>query len=346
MRQDSQFKLAVKPTPRKHLLHLMAVIILTGCMTDFRDMNNRQEILQPWTEITNAQAGRSPLGLPVQINSPRGTGFISLQRPTAMSVLRNDVYLLDAGLRHILRYGFFQQTLTPFATKLPADAGMSIYAAPDMSVYVTDPAHAQVLHFDWNGNPLPPLVSRGNLARPVSVVVDGHNGRVLVADGLLNRIIIFDNLGMALSAFKPQQVLSIGAMTAGPDGIYVVDSLAKRIVVLTWDGTFRYAFGADAMSDPGAIAVSRDNLVFISDNFDHTIRIYRRQGTKGNNFVLADKIGGIGVAQGSFNGIGGLAVADDQLYVADSLNARVQVMLINPHAPGTSTRSIEKQTGK
>jgi hypothetical protein len=46
--------------------------------------------------------------------------------------------------------------------------------------------------------------------------------------------------------------------------------------------------------------------------------------------VLADRFGGSGVATGSFNGIGSLAVAGDQLYVADSLNVRVQIISINP----------------
>jgi hypothetical protein len=348
-RQGSPFKLAValKPCCRLQLLSIMAALILTGCAIDSRDPVTRREILQPWTELTSAQAGTPLHGLPAQMNSPRSTGYIALERPVAMSAHGNDIYLLDAGLRRIFRYDSFQHTLTPFATTLSAEAGMSIYAAPDMSVYVTDPAHAQVLHFNWNGTPLPSLVSRGNLARPVSVVVDGHNGRVLVADGLFDRIIVFDSLGMALSAFKPQQVSSIVAMAAGPDGIYVVDRLANRIVVLGWDGTFRYAFGADALSEPGAIAVSRDNLVFISDNFDHTIRIYRRQSTNGNNLVLADKIGGVGVAPGSFNGIGGLAVTDDLLYAADSLNARVQIMLINPRAQGAGIQGTEVQgTGK
>jgi DNA-binding beta-propeller fold protein YncE len=333
-RQGSPFKSAVAPKPRRclQLLSIMAALILVGCATDSRNAVTRREILQPWTEITGAQAGTLPQGLPAQMNSPHGADYIALRRPAAMSARGNDIYLLDAGLRRIFRYDNFQQTLTPFATTLSVEAGMSIYAAPDMSVYVTDPAHERVLHFNWDGTPLPPLVSRGNLARPVSVVVDELNGQVLVADSLFDRIIAFDSLGMTLSVFKPQQVLSIAAMATGPDGIYVVDRLAKQIVVLGWDGTFRYAFGADALSEPGAIAVGRDNLVFISDNFDYTIRVYRGQRTKGKNFVLADKIGGVGVAPGSFNGIGGLATADDLLYVADSLNARVQIMLINPRA--------------
>ena len=160
-----------------------------------------------------------------------------------------------------------------------------------------------------------------------------------MADGLYDQIILFNSLGMTLNVIKPQQVLTIAAMVAGPDGIYVVDRLAKQVVVLGWDGRFRYAFGADAMSEPGSIAVSRDNLVFVSDNFEHVIKVYRvqrtgnrRPRTEGENVLLVTKIGGVGIAPGSFNGIAGLTVVDDLLFVADSLNARVQIMLINPSA--------------
>jgi len=118
----------------------------------------------------------------------------------------------------------------------------------------------------------------------------------------------------------------------GRDGIYVVDRLAKRVVVLGWDGVFHYAFGEGVLNEPGAIAVTGDNIVFISDNFDDTIRVYRGNRTKGKNLVLADRVGGSGVAPGSFNGIGGLTVVDDLLYVADSLNARVQIYLIDPRS--------------
>jgi len=62
--------------------------------------------------------------------------------------------------------------------------------------------------------------------------------------------------------------------------------------------------------------VSRDNLVFISDNFDNTIRVYRRQRAEGNNLMIIDKFGGIWVAPGSFNSIGGLAAADDHLFMS------------------------------
>ena len=97
--------------------------------------------------------------------NPTGAGYITLLRPAAMSAQGNDIYLLDTGLRRIFRYDRGQQTLTPFSTTLSAEAGISIYAAPDTSVYVTDPVRGQVLHFARDGIPLPPLISRGYLAR-------------------------------------------------------------------------------------------------------------------------------------------------------------------------------------
>jgi hypothetical protein len=333
--QGNQFRPAAQPETRYcfKLICIITALLLVGCAVDSREVLTHREILQPWTEMTGSPAGSPSRGLPAQMNLPSDSDYITLQHPTSISARENEIYLLDTGLRRIFHYDNFQQTLTPFAAALPVEAGMSIYIAPDMSVYVTDPSHKQVLHFNWDGTSLPPLVSRGNMAHPVSVAVDEHNGLVLVADSLLDQIIVFDHLGMTLSVIKLRQILSIATMTTGPDGIYVVDNLSKRVAVVGWDGTFRYAFGVDALTEPGAIAVSRDNIVFICDDFDNTIRIYRRHRTKGNNFVLSDKIGGSQIAMDSFNGIGGLTVVGDQLYVTDSLNSRVQVMLIDPRAP-------------
>jgi hypothetical protein len=349
---------APKPLYYIHLFGTVAALMLGGCASDFPGMAMQRNVLEPWTDITGAQTGMPPFGQPAPMKPP-GAGHITLRRPAAIGAQGNDLYLFDAGLRRIFRYDRGQQTLTPFAPTLSAEAGISIYAAPDTSVYITAPVRGQVSHFTRDGSPLPPLISRGNLARPVSVTVDASNGQILVADGLYDQIIVFNSLGMVLTVIKPQHVLSIAAMVAGSDGLYVLDRLAKQIVVLGWDGRFRYAFGADAMNDPGSIAVSRDNLVFVSDNFEHVIKVYRPQRTgnitsdladvlgqpdrmasssirgqrtKGGNVQLAAKIGGLGAAPGSFNGIAGLSVSDDFLFVADSLNARVQIMLINPYA--------------
>lgn len=324
-RQDRFCKSAAAPKPsgRIRLLNLLAAIALAGCTLPdtARDPATPRALLQQWVGITGAQAGTPRPGSP-------GTGYITLRRPTAMSARDNEVYLIDAGLNRIFRYDRFQQTLTPF-TNLSANADMSIYAAPDRSVYIADPHRSEVLHYTWDGTQLPSFISPGNLARPVSVVVDESSGQLLVADGLFDQIIAFNSLGMTLSVVRPQPALAIAAMTTGPDGIYVVDRLGRRVVVLGRNGAFRYTLGATDMGTPGAIVVSRDNLVFVGDNFDQTIKVYRGQGTRAGDGILIAKVGGAGAAPGSFNGIAGMAVDGSLLYVADSLNARVQIMLIN-----------------
>jgi hypothetical protein len=312
-----------QPRNRIRLLSLIAAFTLAGCaMPDTaQDPAAPRALLQRWSDLTGAQSGKSPLG-------PPGTSHITLRRPSSVSARNNEVYLIDAGLNRIFQYNRFQQTLIPF-TNLSVNADMRIYAAPDRSVYIADPHNSAVLHFTVDGTQLPSLVSPGNLARPVAVSVDERNGQILVADALFDQFVFFNSLGMTLSVVRPQHALAIAAMTTGPDGIYVADRIDRQVSVLGWDGAFRYAIGAKDLGRPGAIAVNRDNLVFVGDNSDQTIKVYRGQGASGEKNPLMAKIGGPGAGPGSFNGISDLAVDGSMLYATDSLNARVQILLIN-----------------
>jgi hypothetical protein len=333
MLQGNRFGSAVQPTLQYYvqLAKIMVAMLLVCLVVGSRGEITRREI-QPWTEIAGAQSDSNLRYLLAQVNSPFGSDYITLRRPTSISARGNDIYLLDAGLRQILRYANFQQTLTPFATLLSVEAGVGIYIAPDMPVYATDPAHEQVLHFNWDDTPFPSLVSRGNMAYPDSVVVNEHNGHLLVIDSLPDQMIAFRSLGMTLSAIKPRPFPTVATMTAGPEGIYVANRLAKLIVISEWGGSFCDTFGGDPLSKPDTIAVSRDNIAFINDDFNNTISFHRRLGAIGNNPVLADKIADGRVATDSFNTIG-LAAVDGKLCVTDSMNPRGQIMLIDPRAP-------------
>jgi len=306
------------------LVGMIAAITLSGCASSdlVSEKQTNRTLIQRWSDLRGAQSGISLLGSP-------GAGYITLRHPSAISARNEEIYLIDSGLNRIFRYNRFQNTLTPF-TNLPVNSDMSIFAAPDRTVYIIDPNRSEVLHFTSDGSPLPSLVSPGNMARPVAVAVNERNGQVLVADGLFDQFIYFNKVGMTLSVVRAQHALAIAAMATGPDGIYVADRISRQVNVLGWDGSFKYALGTKNIDEPSAIAVSRDNLVFVGDNFDQTIKVYRGQGTKvgGNQFI--EKIGKPGAGPGSFNGISGLAVDGNQLYVVDSLNARVQIMSINP----------------
>jgi hypothetical protein len=333
MLQDNRFGSATQPKlhDRVQLARIMVTMLLVCLVVGSGGEITRREI-QRWTEIAGVQWDNNLRYLLTQVSYPFGSDYITLYHPTSISARGNDVYLLDAGLRQVLRYANFQQTLTPFATHLSVEAGGDIHIAPDMPVYSTDPVHEQALHFNWDDTSLPSLASRGNMVHPDSVVVNEHNGHLLVIDNLLDRMIPFRSLGMTLSAIKPGPFLTIATMTTGPEGIYVANRLAKLIVISGWGGSFRDTFGGDSSSKFGTIAVSRDNIAFINDDFNNTISFDRRLGAIGNNTVLTDKISDSRIATDSFKTIS-LAAANCQLCATDSMNLRGQIMLIDPGAP-------------
>lgn len=300
-------------------LGVAAVLTLTGCATASNGFSGaaRHAVLQAWVDLTGARAATLPESRPA---AGRGAGYIVLRRPSAVSADGNDVYLVDSGLRRIFRYDRAQQTLTPFTDFIPGNE-TKVYAAPDLTLYVIDPSYPQVLHFAWNGAALAPLSSPGNLDRPVSMAVDKNNGQVLVADGLYQHIVVFNSLGRPLSVIRPQRVRALGAMALAEGTLYLLDRLARQVVAVDLDGAYRYAIGAGALGLPSAVA-TYGSLVLIGDDFDQTVKVFRGER-------LIDTAGGEGAASGH---IAGMAVDSGLLYVADSLNARIRIMLISPEA--------------
>jgi len=300
---------------------IVATLFLAGCALVMIEEESRRELLEPWIEITGAQMSVSSGAL--------GTDYVVLQTPTAISVHGNDLYLVDIGLHRIFRYDRLQQILTPLAVNLPIQEGMSI-AAAERSVYVTLPSYGKVMHFGRNGSEFAPLSAPGFLAYPVFVTVDGRNGNILVVDGYYNHIVVFSNAGVLLTIIRPSQVQSISAIVTVAGKIYVIDSVAKKVVVLEWDGTFSHTFASNEIIEPVAIAAGSGDLLFVGDNFDNSVGAYSLQNAK--TPALVTKLRGVGALSESFGSIVGLTAENDILYVADSLNARIQSLLINSNA--------------
>ena len=74
---------------------------------------------------------------------------------------------------------------------------------------------------------------------------------------------------------------------------------------------------------PRAIAVDGANRVFIAEGTDDRIKVFAAG-------KLIDSFGGSGASHSRYSGITALALDENLLYVADSLNARVQILLVGP----------------
>ena len=258
---------------------------------------------------------------------------IKLIEPVAVGGTEGLLYIVDAGAKIVYKYDLAVNEITPvrdIAVHFKGNMG-NIYVAKDRSFYLVDSIGKQVLHFSELGELKTRFQDYANLSRPIDVLVDEESGDVLVADGSFSHIIVFNELGKTVRAIGqrgngPGRFRAITSIASGADGLFLLDRLELPAQVISMDGEYQYSFGESDLIFPTAIAVDRDQRVYISDRSDNTIRVYQHG-------QLLMKFGGGGSAPGRFRIITGLYVSGDLLYVADSLNERVQVLRINPNAP-------------
>jgi DNA-binding beta-propeller fold protein YncE len=258
---------------------------------------------------------------------------IKLIEPVAVGGIEGLLYIVDAGAKIVYKYDLAVNKIAPIkdiAVHFKGNMG-NIYVAKDRSFYIVDSIGKQVLHFSELGVLKTRFQDYANLSRPIDVLVDEENGDVLVADASFSHIVVFNELGKAVKAIGqrgtgPGRFRAITSMTRGADGLFLLDRLELPAQVISMDGQYQYSFGESDLIFPTSIAVDQDQRVYISDRSDNTIRVYQ-------NGQLLMKFGGGGSAPGRFRIITGLWVSGNLLYVADSLNERVQVLRINPNAP-------------
>lgn len=306
------------------LAALLACLSLTACETVATPPAAAagRPLLAPRQVITGARLTAVP-GLPFGTSgTPATTAFLHFRAPSAVAARGSIMYVFDSGYRQVFRFDATQQAMTRFTDFGGTADAMAV--ASDLSLYIAGADARQVLHFSWDGKPLPRLADETVLARPVAVVVDDMAGQVLVADSLYNHVVVFDSLGRAHRTLKSLETHSIESMARGPDGLYLLDRLGRQVVVMGMDGRDRYVFG-EGLNDPQAIVVDRFNRVFIADAFDNTIKVF-----EGGRRVAG--IGGSGPTPGHFNRISFMALDQNTLYVADSLNTRIQTFHIAPPA--------------
>ena len=248
-------------------------------------------------------------------------------QPVAVAARGHLVYIVDAGLQKLFVYDSQIDRihiLKDLRGVLHSDAA-AIFLDRDFSFFIADSASGRVMHFDTNGKLIKTLEDRLNLGRPVAVTVNPDSGYIFVADGFKDHVLAFDPTGALTAAIGdrgqgPGRFLGITALAEGPRGFYIGTRFGEdRVQVMGNDGLYLESFQRDTVTFPTAIAVRSDGLAFVSDYLADDIKVYR--GTE-----LVDTIGGHGGAPGKFRRITGLWLDQDSLYVADSLNRRVQVL--------------------
>jgi len=310
-------------------------LVLAGCASFLGAPNSPQEVqangtspMVFWEEIDGGDQG----------NAVVGVDHVRFMRPVAVAARGNFIYVVDAGKDLLYRYARDIGTLTVLLDLRTVVAGevTDIYVDGDLSFYITDTEGGRVLEFDPDGNLIQVFEDKINLARPVAVSVDEVRGQVLIADGFNDFVLVFNRLGALQGAIgrrgiEDGEFTNIQAMTTGPDGIYVACRLGHRVQVMSRDGDFLNSFQENTVTFPLAIVVDQDKRAYVADYLDNSIKVY----VDGR---LIDTLGGSGSGPGRFKRITGMWLDENSLYVADSLNGRIQVARIMSPSAGQITK--------
>jgi sugar lactone lactonase YvrE len=315
------------------LLVLLLCLLLATCAVDDVGAPARGEpprasaLLTPWRSPTGGWRLDAQPRLPLA-PAPGAGPRLNFLQPVGVAAHGDVVLVADASARTIWRMERSRDAMAAFApySASGAEQGASLQIGDDFSVWVALPAERRVVQYDPRGRLVRQWRDEADAMRPVAVAVPPDRSEVLVADSANAQVVVFDPLGRAqrlLGRGRARALQSVSALAFGPDGLYVLDRVAQQVVVLDANGNALRAIGENQLTQPRALAVDRSGRVFVSDDAGQVIKVFR--GTQ-----LLDTFGGEGAGPMRFGRIEALAIDGNLLYVADSLNARVQVLLVAP----------------
>ena len=163
------------------------------------------------------------------------------------------------------------------------------------------------------------------LQRPQSGVVDG-DGRIFVTDASRQAVFVFDQkegrLNMWEGADAGRHFASPTGIALGEAGeIYVADADLGFVTRLNQSGKGIGIIGMGELSRPVGLAFdAATRQLYVADTHAHDIKVFDAEGR------LLRTIGRHGDKPGEFNYPTYLALVKGELYVADTMNARVQVV--------------------
>ena len=271
-------------------------------------------LLVPWQTITGGwlTAKLDQQGFPLP-GSPQG--FASLIAPSALAVRGADLYIADSGSRKLYRFDTATQnmSLMPGTEVLP---WTQMQVGRDHSLYVLDSKRQTILHFTRGMQPLPTLGNFGAGAVSLkSFVLDVPLGQIVASDSISRRLVLFSPLGGSPQLWDTttNEFRAMGALATDGRIVYALDSACFCIAVMDDTGRLSERIGEGVLAQPRALAADRYGHIFVADNFDRTLKIF-----KGGTLYASYKAQTLGIIE-----ISALAVDEDVIYIADAAGSRV-----------------------
>jgi DNA-binding beta-propeller fold protein YncE len=162
------------------------------------------------------------------------------------------------------------------------------------------------------------------LQRPQSGVVD-EQGRVYVTDASRQAVFVFDALAGELAVWDKAEGLTgfvapVGIALGPAHEILVADAELGIVARLDARGETLPPIGRGVLKRPTGLAYDAiGGRIYVADTYAHDVKVFDSGGK------LLSTLGRRGSGEGEFNFPTHLAFARGELYVADTLNSRIEV---------------------
>lgn len=271
------------------------------------------------------------------INSLTGKEDPRFVRPTGVAVRDGVLYVADPGAPALWILDGPQSRVLKVTRAADSTlvSPVAVALGPEGSVFVADTVQKKIVRLDAAGNAIATIASP-TLARPAAVAFDPERQWLYVADSVGHRIEVFGANGAPIHSFgswgAADGEFNAPTHLAFDRGVlYVTDALNYRVQAFDRDGRFLWKMGrqGDGSGDfaaPKGVATDRAGNVYVVDALFDVVQVFDPTG------ALLVAFGEHGAGEGQLWLPGGLFIAGDEIYVADSYNRRIQVFRSPPPA--------------
>ena len=197
-----------------------------------------------------------------------------------------------------------------------------IAVGPDHRIYVADTTGQAIHVFDLEkpGHSMIHVEGQSLIGMAVA------GGRLFVTDSTSGRLLCLDERGRTQWTLGPKNgLLRPTGLAAAADHLYVVDTLAHKVVVVDFDGRIIASFGARGSAPgqfnfPTNIARGADGRLYVTDTMNFRVQIFDAQGRFLKTF------GQLGDGSGDFDKPKGIGVdSDGHIYVVEGFHDVIQI---------------------
>ncbi len=278
--------------------------------------------LQSGQTVNNPRAGSVPSVLP---------RYVRLMRPIQVAARDNDVFVLDPTNGYVFRINMAMQNFTPLVAAR-GQGPRGLYVDHARFLYIVDDGRRLIDIYRPDGQLERSLGQNAGLVTPIDVLAPSRLGEIVVADQATNSLLFFNRLGEVTRVIGDQAdrrspFRSVIALAEGPAGIYVLDSRARAVHIISFTGQVRGRVALPDIPNAVSLAIDRRGRIFIADQ--HNNDVFMLDEKAGNWLTLNMEKAGFRVQR-----ITDLwSDENDFLYVVDSSAATVTALRVPSTCP-------------